>query len=80
MFATSPQPDASVVDARLVGSKTTVLAAVYKDEAALDTAITASVGSGNLSSLSMNDKVFAARSLAADKAGWQPGGTVTGIN
>lgn len=79
MFNLGPSVDVEVVDARSVGAKTSVLASVYKDETALDTAITASVGAANLPLMTMNDKVFAARSLAADKAGWQPDGTTTGI-
>jgi hypothetical protein len=80
MHNTNPLAEVQVVDARHTGAKTSVIAkTVYSDETTLDTAITASVGAANLPIMTMNDKIFAARSLAADKAGWQPSGTVTGL-
>jgi hypothetical protein len=70
MYNLSPLVDVQVVDARHKGAKTSVMASVYKDETQLDAAITTLVGAANLPSLTMNDKVFAARSLNADKYGW----------
>jgi PKD repeat protein len=65
---------AQFTDARFTGANAETLTGDYKDEATIDAALTTANGTyftaARLATMGLNDKVFALRSVTADKAGF----------